>query len=131
MTATSAIDARLQSQSGSALGVFRILVGLLFLMHPTMKLFGWPSGPPAEFGAWPMWWAGVIEIVLGILIVVGLFTRVAAFVAAGVMAVAYFWMHLPEGFWPVLNGGETAALFCFAFLYFVFAGPGALAVSRR
>ncbi|MEC9325282.1 MAG: DoxX family protein, partial [Actinomycetota bacterium] len=61
----------------------------------------------------------------------GWYVRAAAFVACGMMAVAYFWMHFPAGFWPVVNGGETAVLYCFAFLLFVFHGPGALGVSRR
>lgn len=131
MTATSTLDARLTSQSAIALGAFRIIVGLLFAMHGTVKLLGWPDGSPAPFGAWPMWWAGALEIVLGALIAVGLFTRAAAFVASGMMAVAYFWRHFPDSFWPIINGGETAALFCFVFLLLVFIGPGALTMSRR
>lgn len=119
------------SQSAVALGVFRIAVALLFMLHGTAKLFGWPTGSPAALGAWPMWWAGVLEVVLGLLIAIGLFTRQAAFVASGVMAVAYFWRHFPESFWPSVNGGEAAALFCFVFFLLVFTGPGALTVSRR
>lgn len=133
VTATSAISARLQSPTATAtaLGVFRIFVGLLFLVHGTAKLFGWPSGTPAPLGAWPMWWAGALELVLGGLIALGLFARPAAFVASGMMAVAYFWKHFPDSFWPSVNGGETAVLYCFVFLLLVFTGPGALAVSRR
>ena len=127
----AALDAKLAALSATALGVFRIVVALLFMMHGTAKLFGWPRGTPAALGAWPMWWAGVLEVVLGVLIAIGLFTRPAAFVASGMMAVAYFWMHFPEGFWPLVNGGETAVLYCFAFLMLVFTGPGALTVSRR
>ena len=128
---TSALDARLTSNSGVALGIFRILVGLMFAMHGTAKLFAFPSGTPVAFGTWPAWWAGVLEIVLGLLITVGLVTRVAAFVASGMMAVAYFWRHFPDGFWPIDNGGESAVLYCFIFLLLVFIGPGSLAVSRR
>ena len=128
---TSAVDTRLASNSDAAVGVFRILVGLMFAMHGTAKLFAFPSGSPAAFGAWPAWWAGVLEIVLGLLIAVGLATRVAAFIASGMMAVAYFWQHFPDGFWPIDNGGETAVLYCFIFLVLVAIGPGALAVSRR
>lgn len=131
MTDTASLDTRLTAHSAEALGVFRILTGLMFTMHGTMKLFGWPVGTPAELAAWPMWWAGVLEVVLGALIAIGLYTRPAAFVASGMMAVAYFWMHFPEGFWPVVNGGETAVLYCFVFLLFVFHGSGALRVSRR
>ena len=129
--ATSAVDARLSSISPTVLGVFRVVVGLMFAMHGTAKLFGFPSGSPAAVGVWPMWWAGVLEVALGLLIAIGLFTRPAAFVASGMMAVAYFWMHFPETFWPIVNGGETAALYSFIFLLLVFTGPGALAVSRR
>lgn len=128
---TSTLDARLQAQAPVAFGVFRILIALLFAMHGTAKLFGWPQGSPAGLGAWPMWWAGALEIVLGGLIALGLFTRAAAFIASGMMAVAYFWRHFPDGFWPIVNGGESAVLFCFVFLLMVFTGPGALAVSRR
>jgi putative oxidoreductase len=129
--ATATLDARLQSQAPTALGVFRILVALLFAIHGTVKLLGWPQGSPAELGAWPMWWAGALEIVLSGLIALGLFTRAAAFIASGMMAVAYFWQHFPDGFWPIVNGGESAVLFCFVFLLMVFTGPGALALSRR
>lgn len=125
------VDTRLNSRSDVVLGVFRIAVALLFVMHGTAKLFGWPTGNPAALLAWPMWWAGVLEVVLGALIAIGLFTRPAAFVASGMMAVAYFWMHFPDGFWPMVNGGETAALFCFVFFLLVFTGPGALSAQRR
>ncbi len=131
MTATASLDTRLTAHSATALGLFRILTGLMFTMHGTMKLFGWPTGSPAAVAAWPMWWAGVLEAILGVLIAIGWYVRAAAFVACGMMAVAYFWMHFPAGFWPVVNGGETAVLYCFAFLLFVFHGPGALGVSRR
>lgn len=130
-TAPRTLDTRLTSQSAIALGVFRIAVALLFMVHGTAKLFGWPTGSAAALGAWPMWWAGVLELVLGLLIAIGLFARQAAFIASGMMAVAYFWRHFPESFWPSVNGGEAAVLFCFVFLLLVFTGPGALTVSRR
>jgi putative oxidoreductase len=128
---TSTLDARLTSQSSIALGVFRIIVGLLFLAHGASKVFGFPEGPAAAVGAWPGWWSGVLEVVLGALVALGLFTRAAAFVAAGTMAVAYFWMHFPSSFWPSVNGGEAAVLFCFAFLLVIFTGPGAFAIQRK
>lgn len=132
ITATSApIETRLASKSDLAFGVFRILAALMFAMHGTVKLFGWPTGQAAAVGTWPMWWAGILEVVLGAMIAAGLATRVAAFIASGMMAVAYFWVHFPRNFWPYVNEGETAALYSFFFLTLVFTGPRALAVSHR
>jgi putative oxidoreductase len=128
---TTTLDARSTSRSSIALGVFRIIAGLLFLAHGSGKVFGFPGGPAAALGSWPGWWSGILEVVLGALIALGLFTRVAAFIAAGIMAVAYFWVHFPESFWPNVNGGESAVLFCFAFLMFVVTGPGGVAVRQR
>ncbi len=130
-TVQSKSSSRLTTRPAVALGVFRIIIGLMFAMHGTGKLFGWPEGSPAVMGAWPMWWAGMLEILLGGLIALGLLARQSAFIASGMMAVAYFWKHFPDGFWPIVNGGETAVMYCFAFLLLVFTGPGALAVSRR
>jgi putative oxidoreductase len=109
------------------LALLRVVAGLMFMQHGVQKLFGallpadqaW-QGAPAIFSM--MWVAGVIEIGAGALIALGLFTRLAAFVAAGEMAAAYFMVHHPRSFWPILNGGELAALFCFVFL--MFAGVG-------
>ncbi|OAN39625.1 DoxX family protein [Mycolicibacterium iranicum] len=131
MSTDTTLEARSTLPADIALGVFRIVVALLFMMHGTAKLAGWPQGSPAPLGAWPMWWAGALEIVLGGLIAIGLLTRPAAFLASGMMAVAYFWMHFPDGFWPLVNGGETAVLYCFGFLLLVATGPGAFAVTRR
>jgi putative oxidoreductase len=131
MTATSTREARISSRSAIALSILRIAVGLLFVMHGTAKLFGWPNGNAVALGTWPGWWAGALELILGSLIAIGLFTRQAAFIASGMMAVAYFWIHFPGGFWPIVNDGEPAVLYCFVFLLFVITGPGALAVSRR
>ncbi|MDF2825683.1 MAG: DoxX family protein [Mycobacterium sp.] len=128
---TQNLNARLNPQAPAVLSVFRIVVGLLFLLHGTSKLFGWPGGPQVPVGTWPFWFAGVIELVAGVLITVGFFTRPAAFIAAGEMAVAFFWQHLPGGFWPINNGGEVSVLFCFAFLLLVFSGPGPYAVESR
>jgi putative oxidoreductase len=80
-------------------------------------------------GAWPFWWAGLIEIVAGLLLLTGLATRAAAFVASGEMAFAYFTQHLPNGFWPIANGGELAVLYCFGFFLLVFTGGGAFALD--
>lgn len=113
------------------LSIFRIVIGLLFVMHGTSKLFGWPSGPAIDVGTWPFWWAGIIEVIVGTLVTIGLFTRAAAFIGAGHMAVAYFWQHFPKDFWPINNAGEPAVLFCFSLLLLVVLGGGSLAVSQR
>ena len=112
------------------LALLRIVVGLLFLEHGLQKFFGFPVPFPLPGPLPPMLIAaGVIEIVAGILITLGLFTRLAAFVASGEMAVAYFIGHYPRGFWPVANQGEAAILFCFIFLYLAAAGAGAWSVD--
>lgn len=130
---TTNVDARLASYSSPALSIFRIVFGLLYAMHGSQKLFDWPVAAPmpVPVGAWPAWWAGVIEVVLGLLIAVGLFTRIAAFIASGEMAVAYFWMHFPSGFWPLGNNGEPAVLFCFGFLLLAAMGAGAWSIDAR
>ena len=101
----------------------RIVAGLLFICHSGQKLFGWFGGDPVPiaslFGV-----AGMIELALGLLITIGLFTSYAAFIASGEMAVAYFIGHFPKSFWPLENGGEPAVLFCFIFLYMATQGSG-------
>lgn len=127
------LDARLERFSSPTLGVFRVVVGLLFALHGTAKLFGWP-GPKSgavPFGTWPYWWAGVIELVVGLLVALGLFTRIAALLGSGTMAFAYFYAHQSKGLLPIENGGELAVLYCFAFLLIAFAGGGAFAVQGR
>ncbi|BBY42086.1 DoxX family protein [Mycolicibacterium celeriflavum] len=132
-------DARLASYSSPALSAFRIIAGLLFALHGSQKLFGWPVAAPMpiEAGSWPYWWAGLIELVAGLLIAVGLFTRIAAFIASGEMAVAYFWQHWPplegpsKSFWPMENGGEVALLYCFGFLALAALGAGAWSIDAR
>lgn len=116
-----------------ALGVLRIMSGLLFLAHGTQKFLSFPGGERAGSGlglSGPSAYAGLIELVCGLLITLGLFTRPAAFLASGTMAAAYFIAHAPQNFFPVNNGGDAAILYCFVFLYFVFAGPGALSIDR-
>lgn len=114
------------------LSLLRIITALLFLEHGLMKLVHFPAPQPgAPDPLLPMLLAAAwIELVGGILIALGIFTRIAAFVCSGQMAVAYFTAHAPQGFWPALNGGEAAILFCFIFLYLVFAGPGAWHLER-
>jgi putative oxidoreductase len=118
--------------SAYALAALRIVSALLFLEHGTQKLLGFPAASRAapEFGSL-LWFGGVLEIVLGALIALGLFTRPAAFIAAGEMAVAYWLFHAPQNFFPVNNGGDAAILFCFVFLYLSAVGPGALALDGR
>ena len=123
---------RLDAFSPAVLGIFRIVIGLLFAMHGTVKLFSWPmalKGGATPFGQWPYWWAGVIEVVVGLLLMLGLFTRSAAILGSGTMAYAYFTAHQAKGLWPIQNGGEPAVLFCFAMLLIGFAGAGAFAVD--
>jgi putative oxidoreductase len=113
-----------------ALSVLRIMVGLLFLEHGTQKIFNFPprpQAPPFELFTLAPGLAGVLELVGGILIVLGLFTRPVAFILSGEMAVAYFMSHAPRGFFPISmggNGGELAIIYCFVFLYFFFVGAG-------
>jgi putative oxidoreductase len=102
--------------------LFRIIFGLLFASHGADKLFGLLGGQPMNVPL--MIAAGWIELVTGLLIALGFFTGIAAFIASGMMAVAYFMAHAPGGFWPVVNKGETAVLYCFAFLYMAARGSG-------
>ena len=130
---TDLIDTKLEPHSSTALGIFRIVIGFLFALHGTAKLFGWPvtKGGAVPFGTWPFWWAGLIELVVGVLVMIGLFTRIAALLGSGTMAFAYFTEHQPGGLLPIENGGELATLFCFAFLQLAIVGGGAFAVQRR
>jgi len=117
-----------------ALALLRIMAGLLFLAHGLQKYFGFPVPGPMGLAA-PftlMGVAGALELVGGSLIVIGLFTRSAAFILCGMMAVAYFMAHAPQGhvLTPMLNEGESAVLFCFVFLLLSVAGPGAWSLSR-
>jgi putative oxidoreductase len=112
----------------SALTALRIVTGFLFFQHGYPKLFGsLPGSGETESGAELLsiiWVSGFLEVVGGLLIMIGLFTRPVALILAGEMAVAYFWRHAPRGFWPGSNRGELAALYCFVFLYLFTAGGG-------
>lgn len=111
--------------------VLRIMSGLLFLQHGTVKVLDFPIHE--RMNAMPLsslaGFAGVIELVFGALLVIGLFSRVSAFIASGMTAAAYFIAHAGQGFFPLLNGGELAALYCFVFLYLAAAGPGPWSVD--
>jgi putative oxidoreductase len=114
------------------LGVLRIVTGVLFAMHGSAKLLGFPpevAHPVALFSL--MGLAGVLELVGGILLAIGLQTRVVAFVLSGEMAFAYFMGHAPKGFLPIVNRGELAVMWCFVFLYLSAAGAGAFAIDSR
>ena len=114
-----------------ALGVLRIVAGLLFLAHGLVKLLGFPPGaaPGPQEPLSLMGVAAAIEIATGALMVLGLFTRAAAFLASGEMAVGYWLVHAPNSFYPAVNGGDAAILFCFVFLYLAAAGPGAFSLD--
>ena len=117
------LEDRLHQLSPYVLSIVRIVIALLFFSHGLSKIVGFPGTqlPPALT---LHWLSGAIEFVGGALLIAGLFTRTAAFVASGEMAFAYFLSHAPRGFFPQLNGGDAAILYCFIFFYFVFAGAG-------
>ncbi|MDX1402340.1 MAG: DoxX family protein [Kiloniellales bacterium] len=121
----------LQPFEDKLLSVLRIMAGLLLLQHGTTKYLHFPASkmsgaePLSRSGA-----AGLIELIGGVLIVIGLFTRPVAFILSGTMAVAYFYAHFPRGFFPLLNGGELAALYCFVFLFIAAAGGGAWSADQ-
>ncbi|MGW7098764.1 DoxX family protein [Streptomyces sp. NPDC054838] len=117
-----------------AVAAFRMVTGMLFAAHGAAALFGVlggaHTGGTIPFGLWPGWYAAVIQLGAGSLIVLGLCTRTAALLASGSMAYAYFTVHQPRALWPLENGGEASAMFCWVFLLLVFTGPGALAWGR-
>ena len=127
------MDKLFDAWSPRLLGVLRIAASLLFLQHATAKLFAFPH--VGSFDnlqvASLLGVAGAIELVGGVLVLVGLFTRAAAFILSGQMAVAYFLAHAPQGFFPLLNQGELAALYCFVFLYLAAAGGGAWSLDEQ
>ncbi|RST09951.1 DoxX family protein, partial [Streptomyces sp. WAC05374] len=128
------MTARLDQARPYVLGLFRIVVGLLFLCHGAASLFGvlggaGGTGGTVPTGSWPGWYAAVIELVCGALVLVGLGTRAAAFLASGAMAYAYFKVHQPMALFPLKNGGELSAMYCWSLLLLVFTGPGALSLD--
>ncbi len=121
----------LKPYTSQLLSVLRIMAGLLILEHGTGKYLNFPTGPmnhasPATMGGA----AGIFELIGGILLVFGLFTRPVAFILSGLCAVAYFYAHAPNGFFPILNRGEPAIVYCFLFLYIAAAGGGAWSLDR-
>lgn len=117
-----------------AIALFRIVIGLLFACHGAASLFGVlggaAGGGTVPTGSWPGWYAAVIQFAGGLLVLLGLGTRTAALISSGSMAYAYFTVHQGEALWPLQNGGEPSALFCWAFLLLVFTGPGTWALDR-
>jgi putative oxidoreductase len=113
-----------------ALSLLRIIAALLFLQHGLSKFFGFPSATAPHPTLFDLeWFSATIEMVGGVQLTFGLFTRVAALIMSGEMAVGYFLVHAPKSFYPYLNGGELAVLFCFVFFYLVFAGAGPLSLD--
>jgi putative oxidoreductase len=113
--------------------VLRIMTGLLLLQHGTGKLLAFPHGLPYidKMPTGLLYFTGTVELVGGVLFTLGLFTRPVAFILSGFMAVAYFMAHFPMSFFPILNMGELAVLYCFVFLYFAAAGPGPWAIEKE
>ncbi len=122
---------RLQRWKPELLGLMRIAVGLTFLEHGTQKLLGFPVAPPGRLAFPLLLFTGTLETVGSLLITLGVFTRVVAFLLSGEMAVGYWWMHVPNSFYPIANGGEVMVLYCFVFLYFAAAGSGKWSIDRR
>jgi len=117
-----------------ALTALRVVAAFIFITSGTTKIFAFPSALPPDTIAEPfnlIWVGGWLEMVLGTLIGIGLFTRFAAFLASGMMAVAYFKFHAPTDFWPTINHGGEAILFCFIWLYFAAVGAGPWSVDAR
>ncbi|MFL5280555.1 MAG: DoxX family protein [Rhodopila sp.] len=116
-----------------ALTLLRIVPALLFMEHGLMKLVHFPAAQPGAPDPLPLilYLAALIEVIGGGLIALGLYTRIAAFICSGEMAFAYFMSHAPRSFWPGINGGDAAILFCLIFFYLTFAGPGVLSLDTR
>jgi putative oxidoreductase len=125
---------KLDRFNGPVLSLFRIVTSLLFLCHGMASIFGVfggnrGTGRAIEFAVWPGWWAALIQVVCGALVLTGFLTRAGAILSSGSMAYAYFMVHLPQDFLPLRNGGELAALFCWSFLVIAVLGPGPWALD--
>jgi putative oxidoreductase len=124
----------LEDWAPRVLSILRIVAGVLFFEHGSQKLFGFPprlEGAPGPEIVSLLGAAGIMEIIGGGLLILGLFTRPVAFLAAGEMAVGYWVAHAPKSFFPALNGGDAAILYCFIFLYIFFAGPGPWSLDAK
>jgi putative oxidoreductase len=126
----NALYARMETWRPYVLSILRIVVGLLFLQHGLSKVFNFPAPSPVPSLSGLLILAAFLETVGALLIVVGAYTRIVAFILSGEMAFAYFMAHAPRSFYPAVNDGELAVIYCFTFLYFAFAGGGPLSVDR-
>jgi putative oxidoreductase len=124
-----ALSDRLNQYQPYALTVLRIMTALQFMEHGTQKFFSFPAGGPATLSPL-IFTQAILEALGGLLMFLGLFTRPVAFILCGNMAVAYFMAHQPKSFFPAVNGGDAAILFCFVFMFLFFAGPGPLALDN-
>ena len=132
-TRTAGITVLPRSLSPALLSILRIMTGLLLLEHGSGKLLGFPGGLPFidQMPVGLLWFTGLMEFIGGLLITIGLFTRPVAFVLSGFCAFAFFLAHFPRSFFPAINGGEAAVLFCFVLLYLAAAGPGPWSVDKE
>jgi putative oxidoreductase len=121
---------RMETWRPCILSILRIAVGLLFLEHGLSKVFNFPAPSPVPSLSGLLILAAILETIGAALFLVGAFTRIVAFILSGEMAFAYFMAHAPRSFYPLVNGGELAVIYCFIFLYFAFAGGGPLSVDR-
>jgi putative oxidoreductase len=126
----NALYARMETWRPYVRSILRIVVGLLFLQHGLSKVFNFPAPSPVPSLSGLLILAAFLETVGALLFVVGAYTRIVAFILSGEMAFAYFMAHAPRSFYPVVNDGELAVIYCFIFLYFAFAGGGPLSVDR-
>jgi putative oxidoreductase len=132
---TSSVISRWTTWAPELRSILRIVAAFTFMLSGTMKLFAFPAGVPPDGGSVP-WLSqagvgGLLEVIGGALLLIGLFTRPVAFILSGEMAVAYFQFHAPQNFWPTINGGIPAILYCFVLLYFSAAGAGPWSVDAR
>jgi len=120
----------LDKYSDYTYAIFRIVIAFMFLCHGTQKFFSFPIAFPYPLNTMTIG-AGIIEIVAGILIIIGFYSRFAAFISSGTMAVAYWMHHGLEGVFPIANGGELSVFYCFAFLYIATKGPGIWSINEK
>jgi putative oxidoreductase len=135
MNGSNSIVARWSSRAPQLKSLLRIVAALMFITFGTMKVFAFPTGVPPNGGTVPVmsqaWIGGMLEVVGGALLLLGLFTRPVAFILSGEMAVAYFQFHYPQSFWPSVNMGVPAVLYCFLWLYFSAAGAGPWSLDAK